>query len=113
MRPPISRATLVKAGVLFAIWTGYGALSAWQTHYWYSFTKTPMSWAESLSYEVSYAWLWAFCTPLILWLARRFRIERNHWARNLVIHAVVMTLLIALIKTAFYSGPRNSDQAIS
>jgi two-component system, LytTR family, sensor kinase len=101
MRPPVSRVNLIKAGGLFAIWTSYGTLSAWQTHYWYSFTKTPMSWAESLRFEVSYAWLWAVCTPLILWLARRFRIERNHWARHLAIHVGVMTLLIAIVKTVF------------
>jgi two-component system, LytTR family, sensor kinase len=101
MRPPVSRVNLIKAGGLFAIWTSYGTLSAWQTHYWYSFTKTPLSWAESLRYEVGYAWLWAVCTPLILWLARRFRIERNHWARHLAIHVGVMTLLIAIVKTVF------------
>jgi two-component system, LytTR family, sensor kinase len=101
MRPTVPRTTVIKIAALFAIWTSYGSLSAWQTHYWYSFTKTPMPWTESLRFEVSYAWLWAFATPLILWLARRFRIERNNWVRHLTIHVIVMTLLIAIIKTAY------------
>jgi two-component system LytT family sensor kinase len=101
MRPMISRTRLMKAGALFAIWTTYGALSAWQTHYWYSFSKTPFSWGESFHYELTYAWLWAICCPLILWLAGRFRIERQHWARHIVIHFLVMTALVAIIKTVF------------
>ncbi len=101
MRTASSRATLVRIGALFAIWTVYGVLSAWQTHYWYSFTKMPVSWPESLRDEVPYAYLWALCTPLVLWLAGRFRIERNHLVRNLTIHVFVMTVLIALIKTVY------------
>jgi two-component system LytT family sensor kinase len=101
MRPTVSRSTLVKACLLFGAWTGYGVLSAWQTHYWYSFTGTPVNWPDSLRYEVPYGWLWALCTPFVLWLARRFRIERNHWVRNLTIHVLVMTILIATIKTVY------------
>ena len=101
MRPTVSRTTLMKASILFGAWTGYGLLSAWQTHYWYSFTKTPVNWPDSLRYEVPYGWLWAICTPFVLWLARHFRIERNRWVRNLTVHVLVMTVLIAAIKTVY------------
>ena len=101
MRPVISRPTLIKAGTLVGIWTAYGALSGWQTHYWYAFTKTPYSWATSLRFELTYAWLWAIFTPLTLWLARRFRIERHHWARHTFVHILAMTAINAIIKTAF------------
>ena len=107
MRPTVSRTTLIKAGALFAIWTTYGALSAWQSHYWYAFTKTPMSWPDSLRFELTYAYLWAVCTPLILWLAKRFRIERQNWIRHLVIHVIAMTAVVAMITTVFdaVTGP--------
>jgi two-component system LytT family sensor kinase len=102
MRPTVSRSTFVKACLLLGAWTGYGVLSAWQTHYWYSFTRTPVNWWDSLRYEVPYGWLWALCTPLVLWLARRFRIERNPFVlRNLTIHVVAMTIVIAVIKTVY------------
>jgi two-component system LytT family sensor kinase len=101
MRLMFSRNRLIKAGVLFAIWTAYGLLSAWQTHYWYAFTKTPMSWVASLHFNLAYAYLWAVCTPLILWLGRRFRIERPHWTRNLIIHVFAMTVLVSIIQTVF------------
>jgi two-component system, LytTR family, sensor kinase len=101
MRLTVSRTTLVKAGALFTTWTAYGLISAWQTHYWYSFTRTPVDWSESLRYEVPYAWLWFLCTPLVLFNARRFRIERHHWVRNLTVHVLLMTVLIAVIKTVY------------
>jgi two-component system LytT family sensor kinase len=97
----MSRTRLVKAGALFAIWTAYGVFSAWQTHYWYSFTKTPYSWVESLHFQLTYAYLWAVCTPLILWLARRFRIERRHWGRHLLIHTLAMTALVVVNKLLY------------
>jgi two-component system LytT family sensor kinase len=101
MRLMFSRDRSIKAGVLLAIWTTYGLLSAWQTHYWYAFTKTPMSWVASLHFELTYAYLWAICTPLILWLAKRFRMERLHWTRNLIVHVIAMTVMVSIIKIAF------------
>jgi two-component system, LytTR family, sensor kinase len=101
MRPMIAHPRLTKAGALFASWTTYGALSAWQSHYWYSFTKNPMSWGASFRYDLTYAYLWACFTPLILWLARRYRIERQHWVRNLAIHLLATTVIVAIIKTSF------------
>lgn len=101
MRLTFSRNRSIKAGVLFAVWTTYGLFSAWQSHYWYAFTKTPISWIESLRFNLTYAYLWAICTPLILWLGRRFRIERLHWTRNLIIHFIAMTALVSIIQTVY------------
>ena len=83
------------------MWTAYGVFSAWQTHYWYSFTKTPYSWVESLHFQLTYAYLWALCSPLILWLARRFRLERRHWGRHLLIHVLAMTALVVINKLLY------------
>jgi two-component system LytT family sensor kinase len=105
MRLSLSRANMAKATLLFAIWTAYGLLSAWQSHYWYSFGMHPMSWADAVRFEVTYAWLWGACCPLILWLSSRYRIERNHRARSLLVsiavHLGTMTVLIVLTKTLF------------
>ncbi len=101
MRLSISRATLAKATRLFAVWTAYGLLSGLQSHYWYSFSRNPMSWAESLRYEMTYAYLWGICSPAILWLSNRYRIERDHRASHLLIHVAVMTVFVVLTKTLF------------
>ena len=101
MRLPNLRPGLAKAVLLFAIWTTYGLLSAWQEHYWHSFSKEPMPWADALRYELTYAWLWAACCPAVLWLANRYRIERDHRARHLLVHVAVMTVFAALTKALF------------
>lgn len=99
MRFKISRATAAKATLLFAVWTAYGLLSAWQTHYWYSFSKFSMSWPEAFRYEVTYAYLWGAASIGILWMADRYRIERHHVAARLALHAVAMTAVIITTKT--------------
>src|SRR5580658_3200371 len=102
MRFSVSRASLTKAALLFAIWTSYGLLSGLQSHYWYSFSKNPLSWSESLRYEMTYAYLWGACCPAILWLSNRFRIERDRRrASHVFVHVAVMTVFVILTKTLF------------
>lgn len=101
MRLPFPRLTPIKLIMLFAAWTAYGALCAWQAHHWYANSKTPMSWSDSFRFELTYAYLWGAFTPLILWLARRYRFEREQWARNLAIHGVIVAVLVPVIKVIF------------
>jgi two-component sensor histidine kinase len=97
----VSRTGLVRFAALAGAWTAYGLLCAWETHYWYSLTAHPLSWAESLRYELSYAWIWGAFTPLILWFCRRFRLERNVWPKHLAMHALLMVTLAPLSKVGF------------
>jgi two-component system, LytTR family, sensor kinase len=110
MRLSFSRAGWTNAALLFAIWTAYGLLSGLQSHYWYSFSKNPLSWGESLRYEMTYAWLWGILSPAVLWLSMRFRIERDHRALHLLVHVLVMTVFVVLTKTLFelIAWPPNS-----
>ena len=107
----ISRTRLAKATLLFAIWTVYGLLSAWQSHYWYSFGRNPLSWADCLRYEMTYAWIWGACSPAILWLSNRFRIERDHRARHLLVHAGFTIVFVALTKTLYELLASRPDSA--
>lgn len=105
----ITRSTLNRAGLLFAIWTTYGLLSAWQSHYWHSFGDHPMSWPDCIRFEVTYAWLWFLCCPVVLWLANRFRIGRDYRVSHILVHIGVMTALAAFTKTAFEWIARPPD----
>lgn len=110
MRLSISR-TLHKAGILFAVWTAYGLLSAWQSHYWYSFGTHAISWPQAIRYELTYAWIWMACCPIVLWLAKRFRIERDYRVRHLLVHVAVMAVLAASTKAAYEWIARPPDSA--
>src|SRR5579871_2783337 len=98
---PSTRNLLRKAALLFAIWTSYGLLSSWQAHYWYSFGMHPLSWPDSVRYELTYAWIWGFCCPVVLWLSSRFRIERDIRVRHVLVHLAAMIVLVLLTKTAY------------
>ena len=37
--------------------------------------------------QMSVCYLWALATPLVFWLARRFRIERQNWRSRILFHA--------------------------
>jgi two-component system LytT family sensor kinase len=60
-----------------------------------------VSWADAFRFELTYAWLWGAFTPVIIWFATRFRLERRHWYRNLAVHLVVAILLVPAIKLSF------------
>ncbi len=101
MRLLFSRPALIKLSFLFSAWTAYGLLCSWQAHYWYSFSRNPMSWADAFRFELTYAWLWGAFTPVIIWFATRFRLERRHWYRNLSVHLGVAIVLVPVIKLSF------------
>jgi two-component sensor histidine kinase len=97
----ISRQSLIRVAILVGVWTGYGLLCTWQAHYWYAFTPMPKSWAECLKSEMTYAWLWALATPLILWWARRFRVEGKSWPRHLLAHLALLIVVASLTKIGY------------
>lgn len=101
MRPRISRQSLSRIGLIFAVWTAYGLLCSWQSHYWFAFTSSPKSWLECLRSEVTYAYLWGIATPVVLWSANRFRLERPDWPRHLLAHGALLIVLVPLIKIAY------------
>lgn len=57
--------------------------------------------AWSLGSEVFYWYLLAAALPLVLWLARRFRIERDTWSRTVPVH-VALALLVGLVHSGVY-----------
>lgn len=82
-------------GILAAVWTfpGLAALS----YYYFNQTVSaqPMAWTYAFVSTLPNWYLWAAMTPAILWLARRYRIERSNWKTMLLtIHLPAMVLLM-------------------
>lgn len=79
-------------GMILSAWTLFGLFLASQlliAHYRHDL---PVIWYKVVSLELGYAYIWAALTPLILWMAERFRIERGQWARNLAAHVFASLL---------------------
>ena len=85
-------------GVVAVVWALFGLFNAWVTHYRWSLAPKPYSWASALYVEMSYSLCGAVATPLVLWLARRYRLERTQFIRNLLFHAVSSFLYASVVK---------------
>ena len=84
-----------------AVWGGWTALAmlmAVSSSLTYRSTGRPANWSLTISRSLAEWWLWAALTPLVVWLARTYRIDgRRRW-RSIAIH-LVAALVIAVVKT--------------
>ncbi len=58
-----------------------------------------MLFVDSLYLQMTWSYLWALATPLVLWAAARLPIERNNWLRSSLLH-VPISILLSVFLTA-------------
>jgi two-component system LytT family sensor kinase len=80
------RRRAVAALLIVACWTFLALLFTPQTYLLNQSSPSPLTWGQALAANTILFYLWALITPLVLWLGRRFPIERRHVLRNLAIH---------------------------
>jgi two-component system LytT family sensor kinase len=99
MMEPLSRR--VTARLIFAVATVLGIFSSFQAYNYVSlFTEREPRMPHLLALNMTYWYAWAVLVPPILWLARRYRFERQTWRRAAVVHTlgvVVFTLTHAVL----------------
>jgi two-component sensor histidine kinase len=78
--------------VVFGAWSVEGVYATVELHYQSLFGPKPVSWGTAVYYELSYAGWGALFTPAVLWLSRRYPLERRNWARNGAMHLLGMSL---------------------
>src|SRR5262245_53150291 len=88
-----------RLALIWGIWTIVALFFSTQVFMMYYSENQPIPYARAFFVQASACYLWALVTPFVLWLARRFRIERQTWARKVVIHflislAIVTTLIV-------------------
>jgi hypothetical protein len=77
---------LARWSLVFLALTLYGLFSAHQTYLYISLSGEQADYRQLLVLGLSSCWTWAALTPGIVWLARRFRIERQNWWTAALIH---------------------------
>ena len=72
---------------ILAAWTFLVVVFAASSSLTYALTYQPPRWRYTLMMAATEWYVWAAFTPLVVWLARRFRITRRQWWRVLILAA--------------------------
>lgn len=84
-----------EAVLIFAAWTVFGLILANQFYMHAQVRGHSVPWGQGVRPALFDAYLWAFATVAVFWLARRFPLERGRMLRNSAVHlagAVVLSL---------------------
>jgi signal transduction histidine kinase len=76
----------LKWGLAFLCWTLLGLIFSSQSYVYYAVRGGDVRWLPTLTWVFADWYTWAALSPFILWLARRFRVERRGRARALTVH---------------------------
>lgn len=84
-------------------WAVYGVYMAIASYVISERLGRPISWHLAIVNDFSYAALWVLITPLVLWLARRYRFERGRALFSFFVHLVASVLLSFMQKGVHWS----------
>jgi signal transduction histidine kinase len=85
----------MRLAFILLVWTLVGLFFSSQIYFYYLGTPKQMSLPRSLAWQMSAVVIFALSTPLVLLLARRYRIDRQTWRRALPLHLLAGTLICA------------------
>lgn len=86
----------VRLGLIWGVWTIVALFFTGQVYMMY-YTEKRIGFGKVFFMQASACYLWALATPLVLWLAGRFRIDRNNWCNEVVLHVLVSLALSAFL----------------
>lgn len=90
---PILSKWLVRFGLIWGIWTIVGLFFTTQAYLMNYADRRPIRYGYNFLMQASSCYLWALATPLVLWLSRRFCIERSNWLRRASLHLLFSLVL--------------------
>jgi two-component system, LytTR family, sensor kinase len=80
-------------------WTLIGVVFTLQSYFASYRSERPVSLLDAVYLQMTWAYLWALTTPLVLWLANRLPIDRRNWPRTALLHLPI-ALVLSVIVTA-------------
>jgi two-component system LytT family sensor kinase len=89
--------------IILGCWTFYGLFFASQAIVQEAYLGRPIRWSHHLTSWLVCAYIWAALTPLVLYLSRRFRIERRNWLGRAFIH-LLFGILVASLLLSIYAA---------
>jgi sensor histidine kinase YesM len=95
----IRRRRWVRLAAIWGIWTFIGIVFTLQGYFTSYRSERPMPFMESLYLQMTWAYVYALGTPLVLWAASRLPIERSNWIRSALLH-VPISIVFSVVLTA-------------
>ncbi|MGH9968545.1 MAG: sensor histidine kinase [Pyrinomonadaceae bacterium] len=95
--PPMWQRRWVRLATIWGIWTVVGLVFTLQGYFTSYRSERPTAFTESLYVQMTWAYLWALATPLVLWATARLPIERNNWVRNSLLHLPIGIVLSVIV----------------
>lgn len=95
----IRRRRWARLGLIWGIWTFIGIVFTFQGYFTSYRSERPMLFTESLYIQMTWAYLFALATPLVLWAAARLPIERSNWIRSALLH-IPISIVLSVVLTA-------------
>ncbi|MBM3736781.1 MAG: histidine kinase [Acidobacteria bacterium] len=86
-----------QAGGILAFWGAETIYSAVWLHYRFALSSRPLTWAECFKAEAIWTVPGLLLTPAIVWLAKRFPLDRAGWVWNGLLHMGFSVVFIAAI----------------
>lgn len=91
------RKRLTRIGIIWGAWTIVALFFSTQIFMMFYSEGQPIPYKRAFIVQGSACYLWALVTPLVLWLARRFCIDRNQWVRKMALHFVFSLVLVTVL----------------
>lgn len=85
--------------LIFLVWTFIGTIFTLQSYFTSYRSERPVSIVDSIYFQMSWSYLWALATPLVLLAARLIPVERNNWLRSSLLH-IPISILLSVAVTA-------------
>jgi sensor histidine kinase YesM len=95
----IRRRRWVRLAAIWGIWTFIGIVFTLQGYFTSYRSERPMPFMESLYLQMTWAYVYALGTPLVLWAASRLPIERSNWIRSALLH-IPISIVFSVVLTA-------------
>ncbi len=93
----------LETALIFAGWTVFALLTTNQVYVQDELRGDALPWGRVIRGGLLDAYLWAFTTLVIFWLARRFPLERGGMLRGIVVH-VVSAIILSLLRVVLMVG---------
>ena len=89
----------VRLAAIWGIWTFIGIVFTLQGYFTSYRSERPMPFMESLYLQMTWAYVYALGTPLVLWASARLPIERSNWIPSASLH-IPISIVFSVVLTA-------------